>query len=150
MVNIKNVSNLLAQLSLMKFFPSDNMAHAFLVKLVCGKGASEEQIEWVVQRALDRYSEWPGAAAFLALFDSPMMPGNMKPLSAADRLKVADGDQKLITDGSEAAPDPTLENDMRATLGAVASLRSLGFSTSATKEEIASAPSWLRKLEGYE
>lgn len=149
MVNVESIVKALAQLSLLNFFPRETEARGALVELVCRKAQSEEQVKWAVMKLLQRYQEWPGPAAFLALFDSPMMPGNMKPLSAADRQKVlGTGEQKLITDGS--APDPTLEQDMRTTLGAVAGLRSLGFVAPATKEEIAAAPSWLKKLEGYE
>jgi hypothetical protein len=158
-LNVNRITEILAELSLLKYFPSEPAARRAMVEMVCNMATHEDQVRWLVRRMMDVHNEWPGPVELRNLFCSRFPPadgidprfpdGLPKPLSAADRRKVLGAnEQKLITDGS--APDPTLEQDMRATLGAVASLRSLGFSAPATKKEIAAAPEWLRKLEGYE
>lgn len=150
MVDVQRAAEQISELSLLKYFPQDQFAQAALLRMVCEKAKSNEQIAWLVSRVLELYEDWPGPRAVLELFKSPMMPGNMKPLSEADRLKVTGGDTLLIGDGS--IPDPTLEADVRVVLSVSAKTKAAisGFSDKTTAEEIESAPDWLRKLEGYE
>lgn len=152
MVNVEAVMKILGKLSLLKFFPVDAEARAALLELVCEKSPTEEQVRWVVNRILESNQEWPGPAAVLRLFDSPMMPGNMKPLSEGDRQKVLGvGEQKLTRElprGTVTA-DPFVQTGFEILVG-VQKAKEQNWDRPLEPEEIKFAPKWLRKLEGYE
>lgn len=153
MVDVKKAAIQLSQLALLKYFPQDEYAQDALVHIVCVAAKNNDQIDWLVWRVLTTYDEWPGPRVIRELFDHPLMPGNMKPLSEADRLKVLGSDQKLLGDGvlpsGEVTADPNIQTAFEL-LRATQALKERGWDRPATPEEIASAPEWLRKLEGYE
>ncbi len=73
-LNIKQAASELAKLSLMKFFPADQQARAALLQIVCGIAETNEQIEWLVRRALAVFTEWPGPYELRALYCSRWKP----------------------------------------------------------------------------
>ena len=78
MVNVKKAVEQIGPLALMKFFPaqSESGARAALVGMVCEMASNNEQIEWLVRRALALYNEWPGPRELRALFCSRYKPAD--------------------------------------------------------------------------
>jgi hypothetical protein len=74
MVNVEQAVEQIAALVLLKFFPQDAAAQAALVKLICGMAHNNEQIAWLVERALALYNEWPGPMELRALFYTRWTP----------------------------------------------------------------------------
>jgi len=62
------------QFSLMKFFPSDPGAKAALSRLLQRMCRSFEEAQWLVDRALDVYGDWPGTSELRALYCSRFKP----------------------------------------------------------------------------
>lgn len=156
MVDVEKATHKISELALLKYFPQDEFAQRALVRMICERAKTNEQIDWLVARVFSSYNEWPGPEAVLGMFDSPMMPGNMKPLSEADRRKVleAAGEQKLIGDGTEppegkVTADPMIQTAFEV-LRAVQTFKEQGWDRPITQEEIDSAPDWLKRLEGYD
>ncbi len=74
MVDPMAVTKIVAELSLLKFFPSDSAARVALVRMVCEMASTEEQVRWLVRRALVVFNEWPGPHELRALFCSRWKP----------------------------------------------------------------------------
>jgi hypothetical protein len=74
MVDVKLAALKIAELSLMKFFPTDDAARGALVRIICGMAHDNEQIDWLVERALALYNEWPGPMELRALFYTRWTP----------------------------------------------------------------------------
>ena len=74
MVDVKRAAEILSELALIKFFPSDPGARTALVRIVCGMAANTEQIRWLVDRMLRLYPEWPGVNEVRACFCSRFRP----------------------------------------------------------------------------
>lgn len=156
MVDTEKAVRKISELALLKYFPRDEFAQTALVRSICERAETNQQIDWLVARVVELYDEWPGPHTVMKLFDSPMMPGNMKPLSESDREKVfgAVSDQKLIGDGAEnpegmVSADPLVQTAFEV-LMQTQELKERAWDRPADPEEIALAPEWLRKLEGYE
>jgi hypothetical protein len=64
------------QFTLMKFFPSDPGARAALSRLLQRMCGSFDQAQWLVDRALDLYAEWPGTTEVRALYCSHFKPAD--------------------------------------------------------------------------
>jgi hypothetical protein len=62
------------QFSLMKFFPSDPGAKAALSRLLQRMCGSFVEAQWLVDTALDVYSDWPGTSELRALYCSRFKP----------------------------------------------------------------------------
>lgn len=103
MVNVKEISSILAGLTVLRFFPAEPTARAGITRIVCemvdpsNAIAPEEQVRWLVRRMTTLYNEWPGPREMRAVFCS--------------RFKPADGIEALpdIEKFPEGLPaDPTL------------------------------------------
>ena len=68
MVNVVTVTQKLAPLALMKFFPADDLARVALVRMVCDMIETEDQAEWLANRMVQCYREWPGPYEMRACF----------------------------------------------------------------------------------
>jgi hypothetical protein len=75
-MDVKRAAGKLAELTLMKFFPSEKAARAALVAQVCSFATTNEQVDWLVKRALVCYNEWPGIRELRALFCSRWKPAD--------------------------------------------------------------------------
>jgi hypothetical protein len=62
------------RLALMAFFPSDPEVRAALVDIVMEMTESQDQLDWLVARALKLYTKWPGVAELRALYCSKWPP----------------------------------------------------------------------------
>ena len=58
----------------MAFFPSDPEVRAALVTVLMNLVETEEQLDWLVNRALRLYAKWPGVAELRALYCSRFKP----------------------------------------------------------------------------
>ncbi len=74
MVDTHKIAEIVSELSLMKYFPSDAMARVALVRMVCEMTGSEERAKWLVKRALAVFNEWPGPRELRALYCSRWRP----------------------------------------------------------------------------
>ena len=63
-----------SKLSLMAFFPSDSDARSALIWALMQLAETQEQLEWLVERALKLYSRWPGVGELRALYCSRFKP----------------------------------------------------------------------------
>jgi hypothetical protein len=63
-----------AKLALMAFFPSDPDIRAALVTIFMEMVDTEEQLTWLVNRALRLYGRWPGLGEIRALYCSRWKP----------------------------------------------------------------------------
>ena len=87
-MNPKVVAELCAELTLLRFFPSDENARAALVLLIGRMCSTEDQVRWLVQRTLAICNEWPGPLVLRQILCS--------------KVKPADG---IETGGTSAFPD---------------------------------------------
>ena len=60
MLNFETTLDKLGALTLLRYFPSDPGARLDLAKLVARMAATDEQVDWLVQRTLNTCNEWPG------------------------------------------------------------------------------------------
>lgn len=102
-MNVKAISESLAELGMLKYFPAGPEAQAGLLRMVCEMLDTkthvppEEQAEWLVKRTLALYNEWPGPRELRAVFCSRFRP--------ADGIE-ATADFQRFPEGIP--PDPTL------------------------------------------
>lgn len=73
-MNPQVVTELIMELSVLKFFPSEAPARMALVRMAGEMAASEDQIRWLVKRCLVLYNEWPGPRELRALFCARFKP----------------------------------------------------------------------------
>ncbi len=74
MVNVKEATRQVGKLALLKYFPGDETARLTLVGMVCELASTDEQVEWLVRRALAVFTEWPGPYELRALYCSRWKP----------------------------------------------------------------------------
>ena len=63
-----------AKMALMAFFPGDADVRAALVSVFMEMIDTDEQLDWLVNRALRLYARWPGVAEIRALYCSRWKP----------------------------------------------------------------------------
>ena len=63
-----------AQLALMAFFPNDPDTRIAMAEVLIEMVDTEEHLNWLVRRALQVYSRWPGIAELRALYCSRFKP----------------------------------------------------------------------------
>jgi hypothetical protein len=143
----------------MPFFPTDPLAKVALIDELAKIAANDEQLEWLMQRVQALFKVWPGLNEIKAVYCSRYKPldginvySGVYPdgiPAAKANPAIAGPELKQLPPGEVAAPDPGTAAAVRIAL-AVQNLKNARFSGPATPEEIAAAPQWLRKLEGYE
>jgi hypothetical protein len=70
----ETASAAVSKLALMAFFPGDADVRAALVSVFMEMIDTEEQLDWLVNRALRLYARWPGVAEMRALYCSRWKP----------------------------------------------------------------------------
>ena len=63
-----------SKLALMAYFPGDCDTRASLVWVLLRLVETEEQLDWLVERALQLYARWPGVGEIRALYCSRFRP----------------------------------------------------------------------------
>jgi hypothetical protein len=161
-VNLKRVLEALAGLAMLKFFPANNEAVlAALARLCVNMCRSEDEVEWLVDRMTSGlYQEWPGPLEMRAVYCSRYKPKDGLnaysqvypdgiPMSKEGKLKqLAGAELKALPPGHVASADESMEVALR--IAARTNSLTCPLGGPATAEEIAAAPRWLRRIEGYE
>lgn len=168
MVNVKRAAEIMGRLGAMRFFPSDPNAQAAILQIACEMARSETQLEWLADRMLSLYNDWPGPMEMRACFCSKFQPkdgierhssvfpdGIKSESEATNRLILGPNHAQGLIEGNQEprtpqqiSADTKTEIAMRASALAVG-LKSLPFNAPVSDAEIAAAPEWLRRLEGY-
>ena len=76
MMNPVIVAELVAELTLLRFFPADEDGRAALVKLVGRMCSNEDQVCWLVERVLSKCNEWPGPLVLRQILCSRFKPAD--------------------------------------------------------------------------
>jgi hypothetical protein len=63
-----------SKLALMAFFPGDSDTRGALIWALLQFVETEEQLDWLVERALQLYARWPGVGEIRALYCSRYKP----------------------------------------------------------------------------
>ena len=161
-MNLRNVVKMLAELAALKYFPAGNEAVLLALARLCGDMCENEaQVRWIVdQMTSGIYQEWPGPQELRAVLCnrwrpkdginaySTVYPDGL-PLSKERRLEIAAAALKALPPGHNVSVDMRLEQTVNILVSTNKIARSMG-PNHATPAEIAAAPQWLRKLEGYE
>lgn len=74
MIDVRKAAEDLAALSVLKFFPSDDVARTAILGIVCGMAENNEQVRWLVKRTIALHNEWPGPKELRAVFCSRHKP----------------------------------------------------------------------------
>lgn len=160
-MNANRVIDILCGLKTLRFFPMDENAMIAVMRLVSSMCHTEEQVQWLVDRMTGGlYDEWPGPREMRACFCSKYKPKDGQnaysevypdgiPSEKENRRAIAGPQLLALAAGRIATNDEALDKAMQIAV-ATNSLKSDLISGPATPDEIAAAPEWLRKLEGYE
>jgi hypothetical protein len=123
-VNPERIAELCADLTLLKFFPSDPAAAGALLLLVGRMASNEDQVRWLVKRTLELYDEWPGPRTFRGIFCQKYKPREGADLRCIVTEKYPDGipSEKAIEaprlalrSGREFTADAKLESAVETT-----------------------------------
>lgn len=76
MINVKRASESIGKLAILKFFPADDVARAEILKLICEMTTTNEQIDWLVNRARSLWNEWEGPRELRAIMCSKFRPAD--------------------------------------------------------------------------
>jgi hypothetical protein len=76
MIDVKKAMGTVGRLSVLKFFPADEIAKTEIVALVCRMAKTDEQIEWLVSRVQQLWNEWEGPRELRAVFCSKFTPAD--------------------------------------------------------------------------
>lgn len=66
----------IGQMAVMKFFPADAAARGKLIEILMSLCEFEYQADWLVNRMIDLYGEWPGAKEMRACYCSKFKPAD--------------------------------------------------------------------------
>ena len=75
-MNPEVIAELCGELTLLRFFPSDQGARTALFLLIGRMCSNEDQVRWLVQRTLAICNEWPGPLAFRQILCSKFKPAD--------------------------------------------------------------------------
>jgi hypothetical protein len=150
-------------LAVMEFFPADAMARSAIAEEICSICRSESEARWLCQRMRRLYRKWPGVIEMRLVYCSqgipldgavvnsisPHYPDGIPSEHTAPFKQLAAPEVKALPAGHSVSADTRLETAMGIAAG-IQRVKDLDFGAPATAEEIAAAPEWLRKLEGYD
>lgn len=74
MVDVAEVTKILASLGALKYFPTEKAGQVAIVSIVCEMASDEEQVRWLVREILDQHDEWPGPRTLRRVFCSRFKP----------------------------------------------------------------------------
>lgn len=68
--------NAVAAFGMLRFFPSDEITRATLAELIERMANKPHEIQWLVQKVLANYDEWPGPQHLRAIFCTRYRPAD--------------------------------------------------------------------------
>lgn len=157
-MDFQRIAKAIASLKLMKYFPADEDACIELAKDLADMAQNEDQIEWCIKRVRNLYPEWPGIRELRAVFCSRFKPQDginaystiyldgIPP--SKQSLVIAGPEQKSLPPGHVVSVDVKVERAVSVLVQTKKITHTMG--GPATEGEIAAAPYWLRKIDGYE
>ena len=87
----KKALQLVSSMSVLKFFPSEPGARAMIAQMLIRICGTEERAEWLVNRVLVLYDEWPGPMELRAVLCSKFQP--------ADGIEADSTDKRYLDTG---------------------------------------------------
>lgn len=157
------------RLAALRYFPSDPSAQSPIVDLVLSMCHTEAEAAWLIGAMTSGiYNDWPGLQEMRACFCAMFQPKDGLECYSQKYAGGFNFPLKLVTEGRqakglEALPAPEVRallsssempeqgaEDALRIAATVQRIKDRPMQGPATKEEIAAAPEWLRKMEGYE
>lgn len=162
-MNPTRIMEILSGLRLLPFFPSDEFAFSALVRMVGSMAENEQQVQWLVARMTSGiYTKWEGPAEMRACFCNRFKPKDginaysqiyetFPPDPTTPMRQIAGPEQKQLGDprSKKVSEDKVIQKAIDIAVE-LQTIKDAKISGKATPEEIAAAPEWLRRLEGYE
>ena len=158
-MDFARIARAIARLKLMAFFPSDEDTCLGLAQELSEMCENEEQIEWLCKRVTQLYPKWPGIHELRACLCSRFKPKDginayssqyPEGIPAAPKPKeIAGPEMRALPPGASVSADLRVDAAFEL-LVSTNRVVNAALSGPVTPEEIAAAPAWLRKLEGYE
>jgi hypothetical protein len=120
-MNFDTVSGLIAELTLLRFFPSEPNARLALVRMIGEMAHDENEVRWLVHRILALFNDWPGPLVIRQIFCSRFVPRDgMDVFSTLEYLDGVPPEHAIeapaplqLPDGHVASIDPELERAVR-------------------------------------
>ena len=103
-MELKKLLDLVAQLSVLRLFPSDPGGRVAVAKQLLAMCDTWEHAQWVVKRMSDLYNEWPGPRELRAVYCSRYKPKDDYEVNSSDPRFVAEGFPR-----ERPVPEPTLQ-----------------------------------------
>ena len=114
------VARLCAELSILRFFPTDGPAQLGVMLLIGRMANTEDEVRWLVHRTLALYNEWPGPMELRAIFCSRFTPKDgykaysaVYPFGIPSEKQIEQPAPLQLPDGHVASIDPELERAVR-------------------------------------
>jgi hypothetical protein len=155
-MNPTEVMEILAELRVLPYFPNDEFVLVALARLAGSMCSNIAQVRWLVGRMTSGiYACWPGPQEMRACFCGRFKPRDginaystvyldgLPPDPTAPRKGIEAPVMKQLASGEPQSADPALNVILRVS----SEMMAMGGPT--TPEEIAAAPEWLRRIEGY-
>jgi hypothetical protein len=151
-ISAEAMKRFISAVSVMNFPPTGDGVPAALAEAIEQFAESDEQLDWLRNQMQIRYQDWPGVRELRACFCSRFEPKDG--VSIPTDVLAVGGNQagdtsKRLPPGRAAASDERADTAFKIALVTQA-MKDISFNSPATPEEIAAAPEWLRKMEGYE
>lgn len=157
-------------LASLPFFPTEAPARAMIADLLRRLVEQPRGLHWLIRTVLDCWRKWEGPMELRALYCSRFKPLDGKTAYSAafpngysrEQLGIAAGSSDALAIGAASErgllPMPedvkaSMDNRLEKAFQIMAKCqqrRDVSWDGPATAEEIAAAPAWLRKLEGFE
>lgn len=158
-MNPETVLNILNEFRCLAFFPNDEYVPIAICRLVGSMCHNEAEVRWLVDRMTSGiYSEWPGIAEMRACFCAKFPPrdginaySSIYPdgIPAETPRQLPAAEQRALPPGQIATASKSLDHAFQIAAKCQQQKDAL-FNQPATPKEIAAAPQWLRRLEGFE
>ena len=155
-LDAREVARILGALCALNFFPAEDKARWAIFRIVGDMATDLDQVRWLARRMLELFDTWPGPRTLRAVFCSRFAPKDGINLNCCESLPggtVPPERPVLATAELKALPPGSDDKGVDAAfniLNFAVKEKCREFNAKATPEEIAAAPEWLKKLEGYE
>jgi hypothetical protein len=158
-MNPETILELVMELKALPFFPIEPAAHNAIVRLVGSMCHNEREARFLIARMTSGiYEVWPGPKEMRACFCHDFKPKDgINAYSSIYPDGLPPSKPGLLLESKPRAALPpghgvTADKGLEAAVHVLAKTKELvnNLGGPATDEEIANAPRWLRRIEGYE